>query len=106
MSLEKLIEERILEAIKNGEFDNLEGTGKPQNLDEYFAAPENVRVGYSLLKSNKFVPPEVDLIKEIGDLKEKLKNENDDSQRAENSKLLNEKTLALTIILERNKQKK
>lgn len=106
MSLEKIIEEKILEAVKNGEFDNLEGAGKPQNLDEYFAAPEDVRVGYSLLKSNKFVPPEVDLLKEIGELKEKLETEKDDSQRKKISKLLNEKTLALTIILERNKQKK
>lgn len=106
MSLERIIEEKILEAIKNGEFDNLEGEGKPQNLDEYFAAPEDVRVGYSLLKSNKFVPPEVGLLKEIGELKEKLKDEKDASQRTKISKLLNEKTLALTIILERNKQKK
>lgn len=106
MSLEKIIEEKILEAIKNGEFDNLEGRGKPQNLDEYFAAPEDVRVGYSLLKSNKFVPPEVDLLKEIGELKEKLKNEKDDYKKTKISKLLNERMLALTIILERNKQKK
>ena len=35
MSLEKIIEERIQEAMANGEFDNLEGAGKPLNLDEY-----------------------------------------------------------------------
>ena len=106
MSLEKIIEEKILEAIKNGEFDNLPGAGKPQDLDEYFAAPEDVRVGYSLLKSNKFVPPEVDLLKEIGELREKLTNINDESDKPKFSRLMNEKMLALTIILERNKKKK
>lgn len=60
MSLEKIIEEKILAAIANGEFDNREGKGKPLNLDEYFAASEDVRVAYSLLKSNKFVPPEIE----------------------------------------------
>ncbi|MBX7172864.1 MAG: DUF1992 domain-containing protein [Pyrinomonadaceae bacterium] len=106
MSLEKIIEEKILEAIANGEFDNLEGAGKPLNLDDYFATPEDVRVGHSLLKSNKFVPLEVDLLKEIGELKEKVKDCPNENEKAKLSKLLNERTLALTIILERNKRKK
>jgi hypothetical protein len=104
MSLEKIIEEKILKAIANGEFDNLEGKGKPINLDDYFAAPEDYRVGYSLLKSNKFVPLEVDLLKEIGDLREKIQNCDGETERSQLSKLLNEKTLALRIILERNKR--
>ena len=87
MSLEKIIEEKILEAIANGEFDNLEGAGKPLNLDDYFATPEDVRVGHSLLKSNKFVPLEVDLLKEIGELKEKVKDCPNENEKAKLSKL-------------------
>ena len=68
MSLEKIIEEEIFHAIAEGEFDNLEGTGKPLCLDEYFAASEDSRVGYALLQVNKFVPLEVELLKEIGKL--------------------------------------
>lgn len=106
MSLEKIIEERIQEAIANGEFDNLKGMGKPINLDEYFAAPEDVRVGYSLLKSNKFAPQEVDLLKEAGELKEQIKLCLVEAEKTKLTKLLHEKMLALTIILERNKQKR
>lgn len=106
MSLEKIIEEKILEAIANGEFDNLEGTGKPINLDDYFATPEDLRVGQALLKSNKFVPEEVDLLKEIGNLKEQVNDCQNEAEKAKLTNLLNEKTLALTIILERNKRKK
>lgn len=106
MSLEKIIEEKIREAIANGEFDNLEGMGKPLNLDDYFAAPEDIRVGYSLLKSNKFVPQEVDLLKEIGQLREKVKDAENEIEKTKYNRLLNEKTLALTIILERNKSRK
>lgn len=106
MSLEKIIEEKILEAIANGEFDNLEGTGKPINLDDYFATPEDLRVGQALLKSNKFVPEEVDLLKEIGQLKEKNNDCQDEAEKAKLTNLLNEKTLALSIILERNKRKR
>lgn len=106
MSYESFIEKQIQKAISEGKFDNLEGKGKPINLDAYFATPEDIRLGYSVLKANKFVPEEVDRLKEIGELKEKLKNCNDDAERAKLTKTLNEKNLALAIILERNRRKR
>ncbi len=106
MSIEKFIEERITKAMANGEFDNLKGAGKPLNLDAYFNTPEDIRLGYTLLKNNDFVPEEVELLKEIGTLREKLKNCIDESEKQILTKKLNEKSLALTIILERNKRKR
>ena len=91
--------------MQRGEFDNLEGAGKPLDLDAYFATPEDLRVGYSVLKSSKFVPEEIDRLKEIGILKDKLKNCADADEQKRLNKLLNEKTLALSLILERNKRK-
>ena len=106
MSIEKSIEQQIQKAIAEGAFDNLEGKGKPLNFDAYFAAPEDVRMGYSILKSNQFVPEEVDRFKEISDLKAKLKNCTDAQEKQKLTKTLNEKNLALSIILERNKRKR
>jgi len=63
MSLEKLLDEQNKNAIAEGKFDNLKGAGKPLNLDDYFATPEDIRVGYTLLKNNDFVPPEIFLLK-------------------------------------------
>lgn len=103
MSLGRLIDEQIKRAIEAGEFDNLEGAGKPLNLDDYFAAPEDLRMGYSVLKSNKFVPEEVERLREIGELKEKIKNSANEEEKRKLTKILNEKDLALTIMLERNK---
>ena len=105
MSLAKVIEERIREAIEAGEFDNLEGAGKPINLDDYFAAPEDMRMGYSVLKSARIVPEEVDRLKEIGELKEKINSLTDETEKKKLIKILNEKTLAFNLILERNKRK-
>ena len=51
MSLYQNAEENIKEAIANGEFDNLRGKGKPLDLDAYFAMPEHLRMGYSILKT-------------------------------------------------------
>jgi len=106
MSIESSIERQIQKAIAEGAFENLEGEGKPLNLDAYFAAPEDVRMGYSILKSNQFVPEEVDRFKEISDLKAKLKNCTDAQEKQKLTKTLNEKNLALAIILERNKRKR
>lgn len=106
MSLEKLLDEQIKKAIAEGKFDNLKGAGKPLDLDGYFATPEDIRVGYTLLKNNDFVPEEIELLKEIGTLREKIKNCVDDDEKKVLNKKLNERNLALTMILERNKRKR
>ena len=69
MSIEKHIDNMIKSAIDRGEFKNLEGEGKPINLDDYFATPEDVRMGYSVLKSNNIVPEDVHRLKEIGEMR-------------------------------------
>ncbi len=58
------IEEQIREAQARGEFDNLQGAGKPLNFDDNLFAGDKA-VAYSLLKSNGFAPPEIELAKEI-----------------------------------------
>ena len=106
MSLEKLLDDQIQKAIAEGKFDNLKGAGTPLDLDGYFATPEDIRVGYTLLKNNDFVPEEIELLKEIGILREKIKNCAIEDEKKVLSKKLNEKNLALTMILERNKRKR
>jgi hypothetical protein len=106
MSLEKALEEQIQRAMSEGKFDNLKGAGKPLNLDDYFATPEDIRVGYTMLKNNDFVPPEIELLKEIGVLREKIKDCADEGEKKNLTKKLNEKSLALTLVLERNKRKR
>ena len=96
----------IQKAIAAGEFDNLKGVGKPLDLTGYFNTPEDLRMAYSLLKSNQFVPEEVDLIKEIAELREKLGGALDENERNVLYGKLNEKTLALNVALERFKRKR
>ena len=45
----KLAENRILEAIEAGEFDNLEGKGQPLNLDDDSHIPPELRMAYKIL---------------------------------------------------------
>jgi hypothetical protein len=104
VSIEKHIDNMIKAAIDRGEFKNLEGEGKPINLDDYFATPEDVRMGYSVLKSNDIVPEEIDRLKEISELREKLEMCPED-KRPTIAKLLRDRELALVMILERNRRR-
>src|SRR5438132_8689562 len=61
---EDYISEQIREAEARGEFDNLQGAGKPLNLDSNVYAGDKA-VGYSLLKSQGYAPKEIELAKEI-----------------------------------------
>lgn len=100
MSFDKLVEEKIQEAMTNGEFDNLPGKGKPINLDAYFATPEDVRIAYSLLKSSGFVPEAAQLLKDVESLKETLENCPDGDEKNKIKKLIDEKTLKLNLLIE------
>jgi hypothetical protein len=72
MSFQRKADEKIKEAIASREFDNLPGKGKPLDLDACFATPEHLRKGYSILKSSDIIPEELELLKQIGDLKRSL----------------------------------
>lgn len=72
MSFQKNVEDKIEEAIAKGEFDNLPGKGKPLDLDAYFATPEHLRMGYSILKSANIIPEEMELLRQIEGLKKSL----------------------------------
>lgn len=57
--------------MARGEFDNLKGRGKPLDLNAYFNTPEDLRMAFAMLKSNDFVPEEVEMLNEIAKLKRK-----------------------------------
>lgn len=92
--------------MERGEFDNLSGKGKPLDLDEYFATPEDMRMAFALLKSNDYLPEEVEIHRDIAVLKEKLKASDDEIEKQALTRSINDKVLSLTIILETRKRKK
>lgn len=70
------IEEQIQAAQERGAFDNLRGMGQPLELDDNSYAGDKA-LGYSLLKSNGYAPPEVELAGEIRQELERLAAERD-----------------------------
>lgn len=65
---DNIIEQRIKEAIRNGDFENLEGEGKPIDNSDYFNAPADKRMLFHILKNAKVLPEELRLRKEMASL--------------------------------------
>jgi len=101
MVLEKLVEEKIKAAMEAGEFHDLEGAGRPLNLDEYFATPEDLRVTYSVLKSSRVLPREVELLKEIESLRASIATASSTQDKARLNRELNNTLLQYDIMKER-----
>lgn len=104
MFFERIAEEKIKEAMGKGEFDNLSGKGKPIDLEAYFATPADLRLGYSVLKSAGCAPPEVELQKEIEELKARLDACGGERKRKALSKEIEGKTLKLSLMMDSNRR--
>lgn len=85
----KIVEERIQQSIRNGDLQNLPGTGKPLKADDFARIPEDLRLAYRILKNADCLPPEIDLRKEIIQAEMLLENLTDEKQRYHAIKKLN-----------------
>jgi hypothetical protein len=99
--LKRIAEERIREAMERGEFDNLPNKGKPLNLDDDSLVPEDLRMAYRVLKNTGYLPPELELKKEIVSLRDLINTIDDDEKRLKRLRELNFKLMKLSIMLKR-----
>ena len=106
MSFEKIVEAIIKEAQERGEFDNLPGKGKPIDLTAYFDTPEELRMAYSVLKNAGMTSREVDLLKEIAELKQVLAAVVDDKKKQEILKQIQQKQIEFSLMMERQKRQR
>lgn len=66
--IDRIAERRIREAQQQGEFDNLPGEGAPLALDDDALVPAELRAGYRLLKNAGYLPPQLQLRREIDEV--------------------------------------
>jgi hypothetical protein len=80
--LDLIAEQKIAEAIARGDFDDLPNRGRPLDLDDDPLLPEDLRMAYRILKNAGFVPPEVQALREIGQLENLIVRLEEGEQRA------------------------
>jgi hypothetical protein len=102
MSIDRIVEAAIQEAIARGEFENLPGQGKPVDLTEYFNTPEDVRVAGAMLKNAGMLPVELELLQEIMALKELVISSTEEAEKATYRKILADKQLQFNLLVERS----
>ena len=100
--IERLAEQRILEAQRKGEFNDLAGKGKPLELADHSEVPEDLRMAYHVLKNAHVLPPEAELMKDIRILEDLLKHVEDDGERESLAKSLQWKMIRLDILKRRS----
>lgn len=85
---DKIVEERIRQAITKGVFNNLPGFGKPLEFKDDNVSDE-LRLAYKILKNADFIPPELELRKEIRQTEDLLREMKDEAEKYRALKKLN-----------------
>ena len=93
-----IAERKIQEAILKGELDNLPGKGKPLQLDDDSGIPEELRLAFKILKNADCLPPELELKKEIIQLRDLLQGMEDVEERYRLMKRLNFQIMKLNMM--------
>ena len=99
---DKLVEQKIREAQAAGAFDDLEGAGRPVNLEAYFSTPEGLRAGYALLKNAGVLPQEAVVIKELNEAAARLEACQDEAERERLRRVVRDLKLRYDMWVERN----
>ena len=87
--------------MKNGEFDDLEGNGKPFRFEDESMIPEDLRMAYRFLKNAGYAPPELETRKEIVNLCSLINTIDDDKERLKKIRELQFKLLKLNMTRKR-----
>lgn len=103
MSIFSIIaEEKIDQAIKNGELNNITCKGKPLDLQKP-KLPNDLHIGYKILKNAGYLPEEILIEKDIRNINNLLESTTEFDKKKLLIKKLNEKTLKLNMLMEKNK---
>ncbi|MBW2435672.1 MAG: DUF1992 domain-containing protein [Deltaproteobacteria bacterium] len=103
---ENPVEIKIKQAMREGAFDNLQGKGKPLDLDKYQEIPEHLRTAYHVIRNAGYVPEEISLKKEMESIKAKIKQCPSQEEKDKLMKELAEVSQQFYFCMEYNKQLK
>jgi hypothetical protein len=103
-ALASVAEARILESLEAGDELTLAGKGQPLDLRAYFAAPSSLRAAFGMLKSAGVVPPEVEAMRSVNWLRERLAEAADDAEKESLREELMVRETELAMALERMKR--
>lgn len=93
----KIAEEKILDSMNRGEFQNLEGQGRPLTYEDDSMIPEDLRMAYKILKNSGHTPPEIQQEKEIRSAIDLLEHLEDEKEKYKQIQKVNYLIMQLNI---------
>jgi Domain of unknown function (DUF1992) len=87
--LESIAERKICEAVERGELAGLPGEGRPLDLIDDGLVPEELRMGYRVLKNAGVLPPELEVRKQINNLEQLVLRVSSSEERSQAVRKLN-----------------
>lgn len=100
-ALYRIAERRIAEAIENGTLKTEGWKNRPLPLEDDSFVPDDLKMAYKILKNSGYVPPEIELRKEVQKLEDLIISTEDSHQRLKQMKKLD--VLMRKIDAQRNK---
>lgn len=98
-----IAEQRIQDAIRRGELDDLSLQGQPLPREDLTEVPEELRMAYKILKNAGYVPEEITLQKEIVSLRSLLEACTEDAEEhAALRRRLSLRQLQFDLLMEKN----
>ncbi len=94
----RIAENRILEAIDAGLFDNLRGKGQPLKFEDDAFIPPELRMAYKILKNADCLPPELELRKEVVTLQDLVASMEDEAEKLKQMRRLNFLMMKLSMM--------
>lgn len=83
-----IAERKIREAMEEGVFEHLDGTGKPLDLEENPFEDPSLRMAHRLLRNNGFAPAWIEEGKEIDGELERLRKSGPNMPEGERSRII------------------
>lgn len=102
---DRLVDQKIREAMQAGKFDDLPRKGAI-DLEEYFKLPAELRMAYSILKSAGCVPEEVEMLRDVDRLETALSSATGSDTRRSLQRELADARLKLDLALERRRRQR
>lgn len=83
-----IAEQKIKDAMAEGQFDNLPGAGKPLQLEDMSNIPEDMRMAYTLLRTSGYIDKPDDPPSNMSALLEKLPEEKHSYRKIQRFKIM------------------
>ncbi|MGN7356143.1 DnaJ family domain-containing protein [Paenibacillus sp. SAF-054] len=95
-----LAEQRIHQAVDQGEFKDLAGKGKPLVLEDLSHIPEDLRMSYKIMKNAGMIPEEMQLQGELVKLHQLIHVCENAGEKEKLSRTFTEKKLRFQLLME------